>query len=236
MSAFFAAAYSDRVELLTDGAIYDDDGVVIDFRTKVWTSDALPLAFAGRGGSTTIELMGTVIDLCSWRGSVDGALRMFAERLESRAYRGQEQAALDGVIAGISETDGPVLYYFHTYKGGGAEFGDIAPFRLHEVSEMLGAPHPSPREYRESGLPMFWACDGLAEHGPRLFDLLRRNPLKAVALPGQPLVYGIGGHVDHTVLRAESVVTERIHEWPDDVMGERIVPAPPCTGLRQVAA
>jgi hypothetical protein len=71
---------------------------------------------------------------------------------------------------------------------------------------------------------MYWALDGLKDYGPQFFGLLRQHPMEQLAHPDKPLVYGVGGHVDHTVITAEGAITERIHEWPEDCIGSKIEP------------
>lgn len=67
------------------------------------------------------------------------------------------------------------------------------------------------------------AADGFRNLAVPLFEILRRrkepNPLN----PDLPSIHGIGGHVDHTIVRADGVTTERLHTWPN-VVGEKIEP------------
>ena len=51
MSAFYSLCYPDRVELLTDGAIYLEDGTLTDIREKVFRSETVPMAITGRGST-----------------------------------------------------------------------------------------------------------------------------------------------------------------------------------------
>ncbi|MGO4838681.1 hypothetical protein AB4144_41175, partial [Rhizobiaceae sp. 2RAB30] len=111
MSAFYALAFDDRIELLTDGAIYNDDGVLLDIRRKVWTSPAVPFAVTGRGTSPTVDLIAQGFVAFSLMGSVDRALDAIADRLAERRARGKETVThCEMVIAAISETRGPVIY------------------------------------------------------------------------------------------------------------------------------
>ena len=43
------------------------------------------------------------------------------------------------------------------------------------------------------------------------------------AHPDKPKLFGIGGHVDHTVVTMNGATTMRLHTWPDKV-GEKIQP------------
>ena len=221
-----AAAYEDRVEILTDGAIYADDGTIIALDQKVWKSNRLPLVFAGRGNAIAVDMVGTALDIFSLaHGTFDETFMAFKEKIESRADKGKDQVAMDGVFAGISETIGPVIYYFHTYQEGSDGFRGCEPFKFYDAGKELAAgPTPPPRAMRDSGLPMYWAFDGLAEYGPTFMGLLRQHPMEHLAHPDKPLVYGVGGHVDHTVVTADGATTERIHVWPEDRVGSKIEP------------
>lgn len=220
MSAIYAAKYSDRIEILTDGATYDDEGRISDFSCKVWHSDRIPLAFAGRGDSATILALTAALSVLDAQ-DIGAAIAGFRQSVAG--LRDKPRAnPVDGIVAGIADDGAPLLYYFHTYEGEG-KF-PCEPFEFVSIeNEMCLASHPAPRDYRDSGVPMFWAIDGLAEHGGRFFELLRRHPLEHLTAEGQPQVFGIGGHVDHTVLAADSVTVTRILQWPDTI-GELIAP------------
>ncbi|WP_025199116.1 hypothetical protein [Brucella sp. BO2] len=224
MSAFYVAKYEDRIEILTDGAVYSDDGTIVSIERKIWISDHLPLTFVGRGSHPSVNLISTAMGLLSFNKTVDETLVLFMEKIEAMAEKPGEKVQLDGLVCGISETLGPIVYYFCTSKQVCEERG-LEPFKIYEVpDEMCAATNPTPRAIRNSGLPMFWAIDGLAEYGGVFFDTMRQFTMKHVALPDQPDMYAIGGHVDHTVIRADGIVSERILEWPDKI-GEKIDPA-----------
>lgn len=226
MSAFYAATFDDRVEILTDGATYDDEGRVVKTGPKVWTSDEARIAFAGRGSSASVEMLGTIMKMLATCGSFDKTFMAFKEKIEARrnltiAVTG----AVDGIIAGLSETLGPVIFYFHTYTGEDrVALSELEPFTMYDAgTEISCGTEVTARELRDSGLPCFFFLDGLLEHGATYFDLMRRKKMSVVTHPHLPPVYGIGGHVDWTLIAANGVETMRIHEWPD-VVGQTIDP------------
>ncbi len=170
-----------------------------------------------------IALVCAALQVMSIIGSTDEAIASFKEKIEAQRNRPGEKTKLDGLIAGYSENHGPVVFYFHTYPDVEVMAG-MEPFTFYEVdTEFLAGPHPSPRQLYDSGLPMFWPLDGLAEYGATFFNVVRQNPMVHLAHPDQPELYGIGGHVDHAVIGNEGVAVARIHEWPDKV-GEKIQP------------
>ncbi|MGB3348293.1 MAG: hypothetical protein WBA85_05960 [Brucella anthropi] len=221
MSAYFAVAYPDRVEILMDGACYSDDGTLIDVQSKIWTSGYLPIGFAGRGNSSAVNLIGSAIGAISFNHSFDETVLRFAEKLATTKSRDSAQNEVDGIIVGISETRGPSIFMFHTYRNAAA--GEhYEPWTLYDAGEeFLGAPCPTPQEFKASGLPMHWACDGLAEHGATFFRLLRSQQAWRQHPDAPKSFWGIGGHVEHTVIQVSGAETKRLHEWPDRI-GEKL--------------
>lgn len=214
MSAFYAVAYEDHIELLTDGAVYADDGTLLDIRRKVWTSDRLPMAITGRGDSGLVEAMANVMLLVSCIGTFDEAVERIDGMLQRRAEKGAH-ADFEMVICGISEERGPVIYYFATVNVHGSE--GLEPWRIHDAGCELGGGNPVDANDIDAG-------DGLLNIGVELFDRMRAVPGPNPAQPDLPHLYGIGGHIDWTVVAANGAETMRIHEWPD-VIGEPIDPA-----------
>lgn len=212
MSAFYALAFDDRVELLTDGAIYADDGTLLDIRRKVWTSDRLPLAITGRGHSGMVEAMATAMLFAASIGSFDEAVERIDGVLRRRAEKGAP-ADFEVVLVGISESRGPVIYYAASRDVHGAGF---EPWRLHDVGREFGGGNVVDVSDLYDG-------DGLLNIGVELFERMRAVPGPNPTRPDLPDLYGIGGHIDWTVVAANGAETMRIWEWPD-VIGEPIDP------------
>lgn len=219
MSAYYAVAYADRIELLTDGAIYTDDGVVVETREKVWRSERLPLAFAGRGNNSSIQLMGLALDAVSIAGkSIEEILEWLSGTLETK--RRQGAPAFDGIIASVSKTNGPQLHWFTTY----GEFEGFEPFKLYDVgAEWGGGPTPTDETLAAWGFPEKMSNSTLAESGPDLFEAMRQTKMAHLAAPGQPMLHAVGGHVDLTTVTAKGSTTKRLRTWPDKI-GEKIKP------------
>lgn len=55
MSMFYSLCMNDRIELLTDGAWYLDDGTIIGIGTKVRHSASKPLCATGRGATDVVK-------------------------------------------------------------------------------------------------------------------------------------------------------------------------------------
>lgn len=218
MSAFYAVAYEDRVELLTDGAIYQPDGTLTDIRRKVWTSDRLPMAITGRGDSGLVEVMANVMLTVSCIGTFDKAVERIDGMLQRRAEKGAH-ADFEMVICGISETRGPVIYYFATVNAHGID--GFEPWRLHRMPGEFGGGNPLTDDEIAS---LGDASTGLLDVAVPLFNTMRMKKGVNPVSPDLPPLYGIGGHIDWTIVAANGAETMRIHEWPD-VIGEKIDPA-----------
>lgn len=212
MSAFYALAFDDRVELLTDGAIYADDGTLLDIRHKVWTSDRLPLAITGRGNFGMVEAMATAMLFAASIGTFDEAVERIDGVLRRRAEKGAP-ADFEVVLVGISETRGPVIYYAASCDAHGA---GLEPWQLHDAGREIGGGNVVDASDLD-------ASDGLLNIGVELFERMRAVPGPNPTRPDLPDLYGIGGHLDWTVVAANGAETMRIWEWPD-VIGEPIDP------------
>ncbi|TGP50314.1 hypothetical protein EN873_24385 [bacterium M00.F.Ca.ET.230.01.1.1] len=217
MSAFYAMAYADRVELLTDAAIYLPNGLAVDFREKVWRSPSLPLAITGRGSLAFEAFAETILDTPA--DTVD-LLVASAQAWLDRFKAVYPADACELLLAGISESRGPRLWFFTT----ASIYLEFEPFVLYDVgSEFGGGNALTPEE--SASLPS--AERGLAELAVPLFEAMRRKPGLNPTVPHMPGVYGIGGHLDHTVVTTSGCTSTRLHTWPD-VVGTKIDPNDAC--------
>ncbi|MGB3500998.1 MAG: hypothetical protein WBA44_05185 [Mesorhizobium sp.] len=212
MSAYYALAHADRIELLTDGAVYHEDGTLTDIRQKVWTSSRLPFAVTGRGTMSVVSLLAIAAVACTILGTVDEAIERFQAALNQMAER-IDSAEFELAICAISETSGPVILYASGLDAYGT---GIETFRLHDAGKELGGgPAVDP-----AGLDL---SDGLRGCGVELFERMRAIQDCNPARPDLPDHHGIGGHVDLTIVSAAGCTTERLHEWTD-VIGLKITP------------
>lgn len=215
MSAFYAVAYSDRIELLTDGAVYAEDGTLVDIRQKVWTSEYAPVAVTGRGNVDVVTGFASAILCLAVCGSFDATIAAVQDLLDRRSEKGVPDD-VEMLICGISETGGPRIFYLVTRD---VHDAGIEPWRLVDVGQELGGGNPLTEDER-AGLD---ASDGLLGIAVPLFEAMRSKRGINPARPDLPDHYGIGGHIDLTVVAPGGCTVERIHEWPD-VVGEKIDP------------
>lgn len=227
MSAFYALAYADRVELLTDGAIYQPDGTLTDIRSKVWASHHVPMAVTGRGPSVVVETMARLVVTLAAGGTFDGAMDRLAEVVAGR--RDQEcPQHFEMAIVGMSGAHGPCVYYFASKDA----YGAFEPWTLYRIpdGELGAGAELSGEDMANIGD----ASDGLLGAAVPLFEAMRKQKGPNPTDPAAPHVHGIGGHLDWTVVDASGVATVRLHDWPD-VVGEKIRPAGVVPGGAEMA-
>jgi len=219
MSAYYAVIIDDRIELLTDGAIYDDNGVLLDTRQKVWTSPRIPFAVTGRGCSATVDLIAQSFLTFSCMGSVDRALDAIAESLAS--FDKMPATQFEMVITAISETRGPAIYYLASANH--YDLPDFGPLKLYDFGhEIAGGPQLAAAE-AASFIHSYDPEQGLRSIAVPLFEVMRRKRGPNPARPDLPDHFGIGGHVDLTVVTSGGCTVECLHTW-DDVIGKPIDP------------
>lgn len=218
MSMFYSLCMHDRIELLTDGAWYLDDGTLVDIATKVRRSTSKPLCATGRGSTDVVKKFTLLVTaIADFSPSVDLAVTEIASRLgqvwERRDEAVQNHAEI--LISCISESLGPTNLYWCS----GDFYGQLEPWVLHNVGhEIGGGGIVSDEALSLAGItPERMAKEGFAPLCAEVFELARRekgsNPMK----PGNPPLYGIGGFIEHTVVTAAGVTTTKIKEWPDEI-------------------
>jgi hypothetical protein len=220
MTAFILAPYADRVEILSDGAEYTPDGVLLGVADKVITSDVIPLAMVGSGAVADIRAIADVIlRAAATTGSVDSTLEILAGAVAEIGQSPNFDTGLRMAIGAISETRGPVCLVFSTFED---QAGGARPFELQEMGRCFAqGAAPSGEDLAAYG-PLDVFC-GLAKDGVFLMEAMRKQKMVNPAKPDREPVYSVGGHVDLTIIRTEGYQRRRLITWPD-VVGEKIDP------------
>lgn len=217
MSAFFSVCYPDRIELLTDGAIYADDGMLLKTARKVFPSAVHPLAVTGRGGSDAVRTFAhLILAIMSASPTVDeGLLELdrYLLRLQEKFGERAPPTFVEMLIPCISESKGPI----NIYCASSDVHGLAVPWRLHAMPFVaLGGPKPADDEIEAMGGEDA-IRDGLQAKGEMLFGFMRRQKFTNPAKPENPPLFGIGGFVDHTIITAGGVTVNRLHTWEDEI-------------------
>lgn len=231
MSAYFSVIYEDRIELLTDGAVYNDEGVLLEVAEKVYRSSRWPLAMTSRGDLSLLEAFGQYLEIVGAAvASVDELISRLQAYLDGRREKGSPEPFEILIAAFVA--DGPVNLYFSSDP----LIEGIEPWVIHQVGpEFGGGPMFTLDDLKAEGISVESLSSGLEENGADLMKLMRKRKGGHPTKPFLPDVYGIGGHVDLTIVRPGGVTTKRLHIWPD-VIGQPIDPFAVENALRAAVA
>lgn len=240
MSACNIFVLADRVIMLTDSSVYDDNGTVLGFMPK-----ALPVASWNGALSSRGNLMGwkLAFELAEAHASFDEFVARSAAEIE-RAYRGMvargELASLQHRIelhaVGWSERDdapraftldssvenGRPAYVWRPLKSWitGPDLGAAGWWRLH-------------REGCELDVDVPLAAFDPATHGLAIMEQQRRQKSDP-SVWDLPPFHCVGGEAHCTVVTRTGTVQTVLREW-NDVPGQPIVPAPDRADLPLIA-
>lgn len=216
MTAIVAQRLADRIEIISDGALYDQASIVRGFECKI---DRLSVngIFTGRGLNRALNLISErvakVADSASTYDVFLHGMRSGVETMREQAAALREDESKDispfqVILAGISESDGPVIHTF-----GNTSEGGLGAFQLHNVPYGSAYGHSIPEEMHNHIV----SSGGLRKIAVSMFDNIRNDP------DGNAASMVVGGHIDFTTITADGVTIERIHEWNDEI-GRRILP------------
>lgn len=212
------------VIVITDGACYDHDGVLLGIRRKITVSKRIPLAVAFRGNQPFGKNVSQLVVNAAEDLGFDGMLAELAEVLPTFA----RSPDLEILIAGISETAGPMHRMFTNKQ----LIGHHSPFTLVDPGPVMWGLGSDSAERKITldgiGIPLPRADETietwLSRHGLRIFEYHRhmRVPIDPTD-PNTDRQHIIGGILDMTVVKRGSISTTLLHRWPD-VIGEKIDP------------
>jgi len=210
MTAFIALKYPDRVELMADGAVYREDGTLVDIRSKIATGRSL--AVVTRGNADAGKLVADAIALRSMASGFDETMEWLQKTLSARSGQTPD-FGFELVVAGISEEEGPIILYATT----NSYIEGLPAWTLLNVGT---------NAFGGNEVPLVEADfeNGLFPAGVAAIDLMRQTPGTNPVKPDLPPAYGIGGHIDHAVVRIDGVTIEQVHQWPEDMVGQKIEP------------
>ncbi|MER9590926.1 hypothetical protein NKI94_19235 [Mesorhizobium australicum] len=197
--------------------------MLLAIKPKVAVSDHLPLAIAARGNWAFGDLVSRQIIRAAESIGFDEMLLGLDEAMQSFA----SEKRLDVLIAGVSETAGPMHRRFCNWQQPG---GGLAPLTLVDPGFYLGfGSDGRPNGLKDMGIPApregeFWQTH-LSRHALHVFEFFRRIPV-----PIDPddanteRAHLIGGHLDMTIVARDQVTVRQMHTWPEDKVGQKIDP------------
>lgn len=226
MSALHIYVQADRVSLLTDGASYDGDGVVIGIVSKVLPLPHLSAVLTVVGPSFILVHLAAVAhqNFRTFDGLVAGLPSKVRESLEADASRfaqvpGGTRCVI--YIAGVSETRGPEAYALCTEAVEGFRpwtmvslgMGTITPGDPAFLSAMFELP----------GIPSDMESFDPAIHGLLIMQEQRLHPMELIGTGQKHHV--VGGFAQITTVTSDRIETSILRRW-DDRVGEMINPSP----------
>ena len=227
MSAILSYEFGNAVIVLTDGAVYNTAGVILDVRRKIHTSQKIPVAVATRGGQLWGDMVSKYIISLVEEHGFDLGLDLLSSCLREFGVGEREADVIEVLIAGVSEAAGPCHRVFSTI-----DMSDKPAFELQYPGRSFwGMPSDGGAyDFSDMGVrnlfPWEMPEEFFIDQGPKIFDFFRRQRCQpAVWSEWKEPRHLIGGQLDLTLVMAEGLRTSTIHKW-DDRIGRMIKPAP----------
>lgn len=228
MSAFISASSVDEICLLSDGAGYDNDGIIREIGCKIHTSKTVPFAMTGRGSRFLVNKVCDFLTDMADRAGVDTAIDVFEGSIPEMASTPRAEGAdyIHLHLAAWSPTKGLVRYSFHNlpYAFSSGEKG----MRLNEVGGVYSAGNVcSMDDYVACGvgprLPGMSLSAFLKANGAGMMEAMRRKPATLLRDDTSTAKFLIGGQCDLLSLTRDGTHIETLRTWPDKI-GEPIDP------------
>ncbi|MBP1848502.1 hypothetical protein J2046_006798 [Rhizobium petrolearium] len=214
MTAFIFRPFRDRVEILSDGAAYTPDGILVGISDKVRRSEFIPLAIVGSGPVPAIDALADVIlKAAEVTGSVDETIELLSGSLAACAEAAKHDSPVRIAMGGISETRGPLCWNFQTFEDDSG-----AAFELRESpTGFLQGEMPGIDELPELGLTFDDMLGPLEKAGPAIFEYMRHRKRPSPVYPTSDPFYNVGGFLDLVTVTADGYEQKRLVTWPDEV-------------------
>lgn len=233
MSAIFVLPRRDRIDLMSDGAAYLEDGRLTSVTFgKVTTMPTIGAAIGATGPAKGAPIMaaeivmrfGTFDDLVE---EAEDCLPGLFEAIAANTRLGGSSCTL--YLAGwLTRANRPGAFCMElatadslhnidvmaNSSGLTPEFG-----KLKELADISGTPIPGPELRSAAGFVVPSGDDADPEfHLLHLLEIARREPFKGR--------FWIGGLALLTTITAEGIEQRVVHRWPEDTVGEFIEPPP----------
>ncbi len=208
------------IQIATDGATYDDRGVVTAIESKVRAVPEWSTVILGRGNAFGID---TAVRCLKARSSgFDDLIGGVTGELQKIVDTHRLDRPFELVIAGFSKCRAKPEIYFIRTPGHDSSGVGLRPFVAFPMGNSLLGPWPSDDLITAS---RFVEPDPdespkkVARSLRKLLEMQRR----VLADDGAPRV---GGFIEITTITPEEIKQQIIPRWPEDRVGERMTPAP----------
>jgi hypothetical protein len=227
MTAFVAAAYADRIEILADTAMTNTQPPfqLVTIGPKIVAHPTLPLAMFAAG------------DLAHCSAIASGLVRSYAETADELLEQLENKILPHLARRGTAGNHATLYLALHGPAGFQIRFFDTTsalgrePFKLSSNREYALFGPVTEEGFRAHNLnpEMLPLSDGLESRGRSFMELFRRTPGRLPSEPeGTPGRYhSIGGQLQLCTVTAQHASTRTIGYWPD-LIGEPIDPAASC--------
>lgn len=213
MSAYIAQRKNDRVTIFSDAAIYDRDLIIRKITSKIEDVGNNAVMVSRGDLDICVQLLKGVRQIFDMSRTFDLGIVALESQLD-RINAGGEQRPLEFILAGVSETSGPVLMAFTNRKVEGME-----PFIFHRIDNVIHCGFVPAGEHL-SAFNSKGGIDGLGLEMMELSRLQESQPLTSGSKPG----YIVGGFVERVDIGADGISRRVVKRWADEI-GKPITPS-----------
>jgi hypothetical protein len=219
LSAILAITRSDACFLLTDAAVYTDDGTLTDIRSKQAVFEDLRMAASCRGNLAAIDLFSIAIgynygDFDAVRRDAPGIFKAVDAVIETFA----PGRIYEIVVVGWSDERKRGEAVYHATHGKHPDgYNRNGPTLITDAFLPFGH---FDTEFPENAIDF----DPVA-HGVPAFESARAALVEVNGgyYGGEIFGHTVGGFVQSTIVTSQGVTTDVIHNWSDRI-GEKICP------------
>lgn len=223
----------DLIHVMTDGASYTPDGVLVGFGTKVFVEPNWPGIITGRGTAIAVPLLGSALSVRfpTFDALIDGIEGCLADMVDHYRIVG----AAELVIAGFSALRGaPECYVIETTdrapvgvseeKVGEAKAAGFLPdaYRLSRLPDAVCGPVPIAEVAAAANYQGF-SVDDSPQVVVDCLSLMIEMQRHSVFDDG---ITWVGGYAQLTTIAADGRVSQSIvRRWAEDEIGRLMTPA-----------
>lgn len=204
MSVYVATIYGDRAEILCDAGAWDAAGNLRAAPGKVRACASYPAAVLTRGSTVWGQAYREGLTKAIDRDGFDDTMATLSAELAAGKLGAAADVASEVVIVGISETTGPVIRWFRTFDAEGIEARV-----LHESrgTVFCGGELPILHDRVQRA--------GTLRDAVGFMEMVRAERLPLPGAGPERAGHYVGARLDWTVVDADGVRTETIHEFGD---------------------
>ena len=208
------------IQIATDGAVYDDAGVVQRLGSKVHAVPHWSAAIASRGNADHAAI--AIGELINAFGSFDELVYSVSRELPVIVEKYKLDRPFELIITGFSsDRRAPEVHFIRTLGENDSGLG-VDPYLLFPMGKSTFAPWPTDELLTAAAFVEPRSDDApkkVARSLRKLLEMQRR----VLADDGAPRV---GGFAQLTTITPQEISQRIIHRWTEDVVGERMTPPP----------